>query len=175
MNDKQFRRAECAGFSERLKFAMATRGLTQEEISNGIRVNQAAVSRWLSGDRVPYDRTAKKLGDFLGIDWRFLLKGIEDTRLTPGSSSDIKDDGATIRSFRWKISQIVNLEWHFRPEMPDDDVRVLFAAGDDVEVGHHENGVWINTEEASYSDGDVYAWAHLPAAPEMPVLKGGAA
>jgi len=68
----------------------------------------------------------------------------------------------------------VALEWNFRPELPDDEVRVLFAAGDEVETGHHEGDHWETTEGASYDESDVSAWAHLPAAPELPATKGGA-
>lgn len=53
--------------------------------------------------------------------------------------------------------------------LPDDDVRVLFAAGDEVEVGHHDSGIggWMNTEASIWDDADVYAWAHIPAPPDI--------
>lgn len=59
------------------------------------------------------------------------------------------------------------ITWVACPELPDDEVRVLFAAGDDVEVGHHADGQWITVEGGLYAESDVYAWAHLPEAPDL--------
>lgn len=66
------------------------------------------------------------------------------------------------------------IKWHFAPELPDDETRVMFAAGDDVEVGYHADGRWMTDSETTFDESDVYAWAHLPEPPELPVKKGGA-
>jgi hypothetical protein len=59
--------------------------------------------------------------------------------------------------------------------MPDDETRVLFAAGEEIEIGgYHAEVGWVTDAETVFGDDDVYAWAHLPPMPELVGAKGGA-
>lgn len=67
-----------------------------------------------------------------------------------------------IRGFR-KIER-ERLEWHYLPDMPDDEVTVLLAVDGDVHEGYHDGlGWWLSNEQPAIG---VYAWMHVPDAPE---------
>ena len=65
------------------------------------------------------------------------------------------------------------IEWHYLPELPDEDVTCLLAIDDDstdeVIVGFLQEGQWM--QDCGEWDGpmqvsyNVYAWAHAPAKP----------
>jgi hypothetical protein len=59
------------------------------------------------------------------------------------------------------------LQWHYLPELPDDETTVLMAAKDgDVHEGYHEGDGWKLSNERPIFD--VYAWAPIPEAPPPP-------
>lgn len=60
-------------FSEKLARLMAFHGLTQEALADIADTSQATVSRWLSGQSKPYDRSARILADFFRLDIHRLL------------------------------------------------------------------------------------------------------
>ncbi|MBI5689279.1 MAG: hypothetical protein HZC55_04220 [Verrucomicrobia bacterium] len=65
------------------------------------------------------------------------------------------------------------IEWHYLPELPDDEIRVLIALenddSDEPLYGFHADGLWY--DDARTVINRVYAWAHGPA---NPAKKGGA-
>ncbi len=64
-------RAGSAG--ERMRARMRERGITQDAISEQLRVSQGTVCRWQLGERYPTDAHARKLEKLLGIPmdaWR---------------------------------------------------------------------------------------------------------
>lgn len=60
-------------FREKLRRLIAYRNLTQEELGKALDIAQTTVGRWLAGKSLPYDRTAKRLADYFGIDDMVLL------------------------------------------------------------------------------------------------------
>jgi len=60
-------------FHEKLRRLIAYRNLTQEELGRALNIAQTTVGRWLAGKSLPYDRTAKRLADYFGIDDMVLL------------------------------------------------------------------------------------------------------
>ncbi len=58
---------------ERMRARMRERGITQDAISEQLRVSQGTICRWQLGERYPTDAHARKLEKLLGIPadaWR---------------------------------------------------------------------------------------------------------
>ena len=66
-------------FRERLKQLMASRGLNNKGLADGVNITTATMSRYLSGHRTPELPYVVKLSEFFGvsIDW---LVGVNEDR-----------------------------------------------------------------------------------------------
>lgn len=63
--------------------------------------------------------------------------------------------------------------------LPDDDISVLVFApqsedwnGEQVWIGHHDDGVWIDTEGSDWPAAVVTHWAQMPAGPSTSAKTG---
>lgn len=66
-------------FAERLKAALRKSGMSQKKLANAICVSEAAISRYVSGEREPKVETFAKIAQTLAVSLDYLagLQGNE--------------------------------------------------------------------------------------------------
>ncbi len=63
------------GFSRRLKSTLERKGLSQSDLARSLSLSQAAVSRWIQGDRTPSSAKWEELAGVLGVSVDWLRRG----------------------------------------------------------------------------------------------------
>lgn len=88
----------------RIKWAREQAGLTQAQLGALLDTDQAAVSKWESGEISPRGSTRLRIGKALGANYEWLRTGVGDWRLSSVTSTDASafadlgedDEGVTI-------------------------------------------------------------------------------
>lgn len=77
-------------FSERLKLVRIQKGLTQEDIANGIGSNKSTISQYETGSRKAEHEKIIKISEYLNISADYMLGLIDDPNGTAGKREIIQ-------------------------------------------------------------------------------------
>jgi len=96
-----------ASFNELLRYVIELKRYSQREIAEKLQKDESQISRYLSGEVVPYPRTQKKLFSALEVD---VIKKGENWILTSNSRSQFDQLNEEIIDYDSKVTDHIKLE-----------------------------------------------------------------